>query len=294
VLDAALRPVPIGVAGELCIAGVGLARGYVNRPELTAERFVSVQLPDGSTPRVYRTGDLARWTADGVLDYLGRSDHQVKIRGFRIELGDVEAALMAHPAVRDVVVVAQALQGDDRQLFAYVVSDGLAPDVLDESLRAHLAACLPDYMLPSAFIGCRGCTVGQRQVDRRRCLAPAAQPVRRNAAPTELALAGISGCLRCLGSVRRTTSSGSAAARCWHRVMAAIRAPRWWWRWASAPCSDTRPWRGWRPPSTQHGQRPSAASCAGAANDAEPTDHPCRMPSVCGCTRRWNPGPCAT
>ncbi|HYO14148.1 MAG TPA: amino acid adenylation domain-containing protein, partial [Thermoanaerobaculia bacterium] len=138
------EPVPVGVAGELLIGGVQVARGYLGRPELTAERFV----PDpfgGIGARAYRTGDLARRRPDGAIEYLGRLDHQVKIRGFRIELGEIEAALAAHPAVREAVV--QAL---DQRLVAWVVGRDGAPEAAE--LRRHLAATLPDYMVPSAFV----------------------------------------------------------------------------------------------------------------------------------------------
>jgi acyl-CoA synthetase (AMP-forming)/AMP-acid ligase II len=112
------EPVPVGVPGEIFLAGEGLARGYLGRPELTAERFVPD--PFAATPglRLYRTGDLARFRVDGVLDFLGRADHQVKVRGFRIELGEVEAAILRHPAVREVVVVAQEVGGGERRVLS--------------------------------------------------------------------------------------------------------------------------------------------------------------------------------
>jgi amino acid adenylation domain-containing protein len=152
VLDRGLRPTPIGVPGELYLGGVGLARGYLGRPDLTAERFVPD--PFGATPggRLYRTGDLARHRPDGVIEYLGRLDHQVKVGGCRIELAEVESALAAHPAVRRCLV----LDRDDAQggarLVAYVVpaTPGAPPGGQD--LRHHLARTLPDYMLPRAFV----------------------------------------------------------------------------------------------------------------------------------------------
>src|SRR5258708_24171563 len=106
-LDGEYEPVPVGVEGEIFIAGVGLARGYWNRPDLTAERFIANPLSAEGGARMYRTGDRGRWRSDGNLDYLGRFDHQVKLRGFRIELGEIEARLAEHPAVREAVVLAR-------------------------------------------------------------------------------------------------------------------------------------------------------------------------------------------
>ncbi|MCG1019617.1 MULTISPECIES: non-ribosomal peptide synthetase [Burkholderiaceae] len=148
-LDAQGQPVPLGAVGELYIGGVGVARGYLNRPELSAERFVRDPFSQEPYARMYKTGDLARYLPDGNLEFLGRNDDQVKIRGFRIEPGEIEACLTQHSQVRDAVVLVRG-EGNDRRLVAYVVAE--ADEHLASTLRAHVAASLPEYMVPSAFV----------------------------------------------------------------------------------------------------------------------------------------------
>ncbi|WP_141292102.1 AMP-binding enzyme, partial [Ideonella azotifigens] len=152
ILDDLLNPVPIGVVGHLFIAGIGLARGYINRPELTEQSFIPNPFSAEPGARMYRSGDLARYLPDGNIEYLGRSDHQVKIRGLRIELGEIESALGAMQAVRDVVVLAREDERKIPRLVAYLVAhDGHSlPD--EAQLRTALAQSLPEYMLPSHFV----------------------------------------------------------------------------------------------------------------------------------------------
>ncbi|MBT2745530.1 MULTISPECIES: non-ribosomal peptide synthase/polyketide synthase [unclassified Lysobacter] len=193
-LDRHLQPVPMGASGELYIGGAGVARGYFNRDELTAERFLPNPFIDGE--RMYKTGDLGRWRADGNIEYLGRNDFQVKIRGFRIELGEIESRLVEHEAVRDAVVLAREDQPGDKRLVAYVVTeDGAAMDA--DALRSHLSATLPDYMLPSAYLHLQSLPrTSNGKLDRKALPAPDADAYRRRdyEAPlteTETALAQI-------------------------------------------------------------------------------------------------------
>ncbi len=148
VLDRHMAPVPDGVAGELYIGGDGLARGYFNRPELTAEKFVPDPFRRKPGARLYRTGDLARYLADGTIAFLGRSDFQVKLRGHRIELGEIEAALTQHADIRQAVVVVREDKPNDQRLVAYLVGE----TVEASDLKNHLRETLPDYMIPSVFM----------------------------------------------------------------------------------------------------------------------------------------------
>jgi amino acid adenylation domain-containing protein len=149
ILDGRLRPVPLGVTGELFIGGLGLARGYLGRPELTEEKFIRNPFDDRPGSRLYRSGDLARYLQDGSVEYLGRTDHQVKIRGFRIELGEIEATLSKHPGITDCVVCVKESRTKQKRLVAYVVAEG---DVAAEALQAYLALFLPEYMIPYSYV----------------------------------------------------------------------------------------------------------------------------------------------
>ncbi|RMH16882.1 MAG: amino acid adenylation domain-containing protein [Acidobacteria bacterium] len=190
--DDELRPVPVGVAGELYIAGVGLARGYGRRPGLTAERFVPDPLAEGPGERAYRSGDLARYLPDGAIHFLGRVDFQVKVRGLRIELGEIEAALAALPEVREAVVMARQDVPGDPRLVAYLTGDGIPAPA---ELAARLADRLPDYMVPAAFVVLERLPLNPNgKVDRKALPAPAwsrEEGRRAPRTPTEEVIAGI-------------------------------------------------------------------------------------------------------
>ncbi len=169
ILDSHLNPVPAGVPGELCIGGAGVAEGYHNRSELTAEKFIPSPFHPGT--RLYRTGDLSRYLASGEIELLGRIDNQVKIRGFRVELGEIETALSGHPKVRQAVVAARGDVPGDRRLAAYIVNEGRPVTVTD--LRSFLKKKLPDYMVPSAFVFLDSLPLTPTgKIDRRALPAP--------------------------------------------------------------------------------------------------------------------------
>ena len=192
ILDPRGEPTPIGVPGEMYVGGAGVARGYLNREELTAQRFVTDPFtPNGA--RLYRTGDLARRLPNGDIEYLGRIDSQVKIRGFRIELGEIESTLSQHPAIREAVVLAREDSPGDKRLVAYVVSANPPADA--EALRAHIRAGLPEYMVPAHFVMLEALPLTENgKVDRKALPAPEHTAGAQYVAPrntTEEKLAGI-------------------------------------------------------------------------------------------------------
>ena len=152
ILDINLNPVPAGFAGDLYLGGDGLARGYHKRPDLTEERFIAIDLPDGTSHRVYNTGDLARWTRDGKIECLGRSDFQIKLRGVRIELGDIEAKLTEHQSISNAVVTKRDDLPGGEALVAYIISEKEADEEFTSALRTHLKERLPESMVPSFFV----------------------------------------------------------------------------------------------------------------------------------------------
>ena len=197
ILDCHLQPVPVGVPGDLYVGGVGLARGYLKRPDLTAEKFIPCPFSFEPGARLYETGDVARYLPDGSIEFLGRRDHQVKIRGFRIELGEIEAILAHHPTVHETVVLIQEDNPEERRLVAYVVPKPGSILTADE-LRSFLRTKLPNYMVPSVFV-----TLGalplmpNGKIDRRALPAPGQSRLELKEAfvaprtPAEKVLAGI-------------------------------------------------------------------------------------------------------
>src|SRR6266542_1559368 len=167
-----MAAVPFGAAGELYVGGVGLARGYLQDPRLTAEKFAPDPFSRIPGSRLYRTGDQVRSRADGNIEFLGRIDQQVKIRGYRIELGEIEAVLSEHPAIKESVVVAREEESGDKRLVAYLVVGDRSMAGVSE-LRSHLKEKLPDYMVPSTFVMLDELPLTSNgKVDRRRLPAP--------------------------------------------------------------------------------------------------------------------------
>lgn len=196
ILDEYFRPAPVGVVGELCLGGAGLARGYLGRPESTAEKFVPDPFAPDRGARLYRTGDVARYRPNGDIDFAGRVDGQIKLRGYRIEVGEIEAALSAHEGVSEVAVIAREAVLGGQRLVAYVVATRSGARPTSESLQSYLRARLPDYMVPSAFmlIDALPLTAGGK-VDRRALPVP--QEIEHRQAyvaprtPTEEIMAGV-------------------------------------------------------------------------------------------------------
>ncbi len=182
ILDSLLQLVPIGVPGELYIGGDGLARGYLKLPALTAEKFIPNPFPGSA--KLYKTGDLARYQPNGDIEFLGRIDNQVKIRGFRLELGEVEAALIQHPSLREVVVIDREDRPGDKRLVAYQVAEQSANPATEQELRAFLRSKLPDYMIPSAFVTVDNLPLTLNgKVDRRALPVPKYQRQEANNKP---------------------------------------------------------------------------------------------------------------
>ncbi|MBT7409564.1 MAG: amino acid adenylation domain-containing protein, partial [Methylococcales bacterium] len=150
ILDAGLRQLPVGSAGELHISGVGLARGYLNKAQLTEDKFIANPLPNSTDEKLYKTGDLARYLVDGSIEFLGRLDDQIKIRGFRIELGEIESVIKQQSGIDDAIVIARTDKNNNQRLIAYVINE--SQDSARQSLRNDIAQLLPDYMLPSAIV----------------------------------------------------------------------------------------------------------------------------------------------
>ncbi|HEX2095189.1 MAG TPA: amino acid adenylation domain-containing protein, partial [Longimicrobiaceae bacterium] len=207
VLDAQQQPVPVGVPGELYVGGEAVARGYRARPELTAARYLPHPFASAAGARMYRTGDRVRWLGDGVLEFLGRIDQQVKVRGYRIEPAEVEAVLVAHPAVREAVVTVREDTPGSRRLVGYVVPAGESAPPAGE-LREHLAAALPAYMVPPTFVVLPALPLTRNgKVDRRALPAP--DPGRPSEGPAYQA---------------PRTAAEEALARIWAEVLGLERA----------------------------------------------------------------------
>jgi amino acid adenylation domain-containing protein len=173
VLDQDLEPTPVGVTGEIFLAGAGVARGYYNRPQLTAEKFLPNRFGQQPGERLYRTGDLGRWTEGGKVEFLGRSDYQTKIHGFRIELGEIESALRQRPEIEHAVAVVRQDKPGEKRLVAYLAAKSETITPSHEDLRIHLQRSLPDYMIPSSFVWLSSLpTTPNGKIDRKQLPAP--------------------------------------------------------------------------------------------------------------------------
>lgn len=198
ILDKNRQPVPVGAIGELCIGGAGVARGYLNRLDLTVERFVDNPFTTEAEQRIYRTGDLARWLPDGNVEFLGRVDDQVKIRGFRVEPEEIAGVLRDHPGVREAAVLAREDSAGDKRLTAFVTSSAAAAPVTGEELRAYLQSRMPEYMVPAGFVVVDSLPLtGSGKVDRQALLRMEADKAAQTAEkvlprnPTEQGVADI-------------------------------------------------------------------------------------------------------
>ena len=172
VLDGRLNADPERLTGELYIGGEGLARCYLNRPHLTAERFVPDPFSSQPGRRLYKTGDLVRYRSDGNLEYLGRLEHQVKVRGFRIELGEIESALLSHSIVREAVVIVREDTPGDKRLVGYLASES-PKEIESRAIRGHLSRKLPEYMVPSIFCVPEFTAIDRKRQDRPQCASSA-------------------------------------------------------------------------------------------------------------------------
>ena len=301
---------PDGVPGELWIGGAGVARGYLGRPELTAEKFVPDAWGGGPGARLYRSGDRVRRRADGELEFLGRLDAQVKIRGFRIEPGEVEAALLAQEGVHDAVVMVREDAPGRKRLVAYVVArEGAAPP--DAALRARLGERLPEHMVPGAFVFLERLPLNANgKVDRRALPAPergTGPPPRRRAPRRRRCWAG-SGprCWAWSGWAWRKASSSWGATRSWRRRWSPGPGGRSGWSCRCGRSSRLPPWPRWpggsrrcgapagawsrrssRWGGTARSRPPSPSSGSGWRTGWSRGAPPTTCPSGCGCAARW-------